>query len=85
MKAENRNQLVRGRVIFGQWGSGYISLDNAEDKNNVRCTVVYTAWHRGDDLGNIDNELQALARLVMTFDGVDGASISYEYRDYNKR
>lgn len=84
MKAEDRGMLVRGRIIFGQWRSGCISLDRAKDDNVTECTVVYTPWHSHDDLEEVDKELAALQRLVGSFRDVDGAMIDYEYKKYRE-
>lgn len=85
MKAENRHQLVRGVVIYSQWRAGCISMERAKDDETLDVTAVYTPWHRhDDDLGIVDDELERLARLVLSFKGVESASLSYEYRDYRK-
>ena len=82
MKPENRNQLVRGVAIFSQWHCGCSSFENALDDDNTGCTALFTPWHRGDDLGNIENELKQLVNLAMSFSDVDSVMSFYQYRDY---
>lgn len=79
MKAENRGQRVRGYIVVGNRYTGCISRDNPD------CIVAYTHWYRhDDDLTELERDLKRLADLYMSFSRTQSASMSYEYKDYER-
>lgn len=88
MKAENRGQLVRGKIAVGYWratliGSDYKTFEEMDSRNNI---VAVTPWFRhDDDLTKCDKALEMLVKCYRDMPNVDGSMlISYEYRDYSK-
>ena len=76
--------LVRGYVIYSQWRAGCISMKEAKDDNNVRVGIAYTLWHRHDeDPTIVENELNKLSKLYMSFHDCDGEMLGFEYRPYS--
>ena len=86
MKAEDRGQLVRGKIAVGYWRTGCInmtanSFEEADKHNNV---VAVTPWYRHDELEKCDTALKMLARCYSDMPGTEGMCIGYEYKDYKK-
>lgn len=81
MRAEDRGQMVRGKIAVAFNRSGSISFDreDAEKRGNV---IAYTPWHRHDDLKAVEKEISSLSRMYGSFDGCDGMMFDYEYKDY---
>lgn len=81
----NNTQLVRGYVIYGQWGAGCIGIDQAKDENNINVGVAYTLWHRHDeDPAIVEHELEALERCYSHFKAWEGNILGFEYRNYRR-
>lgn len=81
----SRVGLVRGYVIYSQWGAGCVGMEQAKDENNVRVGVAYTLWHRHDDNpSDVESELERLVRYYMRCKDCNGAVSGYEYRPYDK-
>lgn len=79
MKAENRGQRVRGKIVIGNRTTGCISADNPD------CIVAVTHWYRhDDDLRQLDSELESLRRCYSYMRKTSGMTISYEYKDYER-
>ena len=77
--------LVRGCLIYSQWGAGCIGLDEAKDDNNIEVCIAHTPWHRHDDNPAIvERELKQLADLYRSFRDTESSMMWYEYRDYRK-
>jgi hypothetical protein len=83
---KSKHCLVRGYVVYGQWGSSCIGLDLALDSKNVRVGVAYTLWHRTDEPkidDVLESELNNLAHCYTRLRECDGVLCSYEYRPYS--
>lgn len=77
--------LVRGYVIYSQWGAGCISMDEAKDDNNINVGVAYTPWHRHDeDPAIVEGELKQLMNCYSHFKDWEGSMMGFEYRSYSK-
>lgn len=77
--------LVRGVVIYSQWGSGRIGIEDAKDENNVCVGVAYTMWHRHDENPSVvERELERLGNLYTSFDACDAAMMGFEYKEYKQ-
>lgn len=75
--------LVRGVLVFSQWGAGRISMEDAKDDDNICVHVAYTPWHRHDeDPFTVEAELEKLYRCYRSFRDFDGCMLNFEYRPY---
>ena len=84
MKAEDRGQLVRGKIAVGYWRAGCIditvsSFEEADKRNNV---VAVTPWYRHDELEKCDKALNMLVRCYSNMPGTETMSYGSEYKDY---
>lgn len=86
MKAEDRGQLVRGKVVAGYWRAGCIdstvkTLEEADKRNNA---LAVTPWYRHDDLERCDAALKLLVKCYSDMPGTECITYGYEYREYGK-
>lgn len=81
----SKKQLVRGYVIYAQWGFPCISMERAKDEKLNFVNVAYTPYHRHDDDPTIvETELERLSNLYGDFNDIDGLMMGFEYKDYSK-
>ena len=82
MKAENRNQMVRGVVAVGNRNSVVLST-NPADAEAHGFIIAYTHWYRhDDDLETLDKELKSLCESYASMRKTDSIMYGYEYKDY---
>lgn len=86
MKTENRNQLIRGKVVaeYGNAGIADFNVETLDDADKTKNTLAVTPWYRHDELTECE---QALKRLVNCYAGmahIDGVVYAYEYKDYRR-
>ena len=87
MRAEDRGQLVRGKVVVSYWRMGSLSSDfkTFAEMDEAYNIVAVTPWFRHDDLESCNRALEMLKNCYWNMPGTDGSMmISFEYKDYKK-
>lgn len=87
MKAEDRGQLVRGRIAVSYFRAGYLSANHKtfEEMDEAHNIVAFTPWFRHDDLERCEIALEMLRRCYSKMPGTDGSMmIGFEYKDYKR-
>ena len=75
----DKPQMVRGVIVVGDKYCGHVSADNDD------CAVARTLWYRhDDDLIELENELEAIAKVYSRSSKSSGYIVTYEYRDYKE-
>ena len=84
MKPENKVGLIRGVVGVGTPNSGIITTD-LEMARSHGTIVAHTHWYRhDDDLGELEEDLDALVRCYHRMRRSRGIAYGYEYKPYRK-
>lgn len=86
MKPENRNQLIRGKVVakYGNAGIVDFSVETLDDADRTKNTIAVTPWYRHDELTECEQALKRLADCYAGMAHIDGVIYAYEYKNYKR-